>query len=199
MVNIKVIPFSIIEYSVRVFVASNQLPYGEPRSKEEVGETVQRIVRECTGITLKEEFVDQLYTYLDTKRGERIVTVVYYVLIPHYQIKTENISVWKKIRDIASNSAEYSIISYAIQRLQWKLEYTNVVYSLLPKDFTLRELQLVYEAILNKQLDKRNFQKKILSLKLIKKTKRIQRGNQSRPARLYCFIKRTPVITNIFS
>jgi 8-oxo-dGTP diphosphatase len=198
-INIKVVPFSIIENSVRVFAAHNKLPCDEPKLYEEVEETVKRVINEFTGISLKSEFIDQLYTYINTVKEKRIITVVFYVLIPNHQINSQKKANWKIPEKIAPDSADYSVINYATQRLQWKLEYTNVVYSLLPTEFTLRDLQLAYEAILRKQLDKRNFQKKILSLRLIKKTKHIQSGNQSRPARLYSFIKHSPVITNIFS
>ena len=90
------------------------------------------------------------------------------------------------------------IISYAVQRLQWKIEYTNVVYSLLPREFTLSELQLTYEAILGKELDKRNFRKKILFLKLLKDTGKKRTGTVARPASVYEFRKRSPVRVKVF-
>ena len=92
-----------------------------------------------------------------------------------------------------------NIIKYAVQRLQWKIEYTNVVYSLIPFEFTLSRLQTTYEAILGKTLDKRNFRKKILSLGLLKKTGKILKGFKARPALVYGFRKRTPVMVKVFS
>lgn len=56
------------------------------------------------------------------------------------------------------------IIAYAYQRLKWKMEYTNIAQNILPQLFTLRDLQSVYELIFQKEFDKRNFRKKILSL-----------------------------------
>ena len=60
-----------------------------------------------------------------------------------------------------------AVAAYARQRLEWKLAYTNVVWSLLPRRFALTELQKVYEAVLDRKLDKRNFRKKILALGLV--------------------------------
>jgi 8-oxo-dGTP diphosphatase len=62
------------------------------------------------------------------------------------------------------------IVDYAIQRLKWKMEYTNVAQYILPKKFTLRQLQDVYETILDQNIDVRNFRKKIDKLGLVKAT-----------------------------
>jgi 8-oxo-dGTP diphosphatase len=79
------------------------------------------------------------------------------------------------------------ILSYAVERLHAKLEYTNVIYSILKPQFTLTQLQRAYEVILGKKIDKRNFRKKYLSLGLIEATKDFERGGKQRPARLYRF------------
>jgi 8-oxo-dGTP diphosphatase len=78
------------------------------------------------------------------------------------------------------------ILEYALERLRNKLEYTTVGFQLLPEKFSLTELQGVYEAILDKRLDKRNFRRKIELLKILKPTSEYRRGGQ-RPARLYRF------------
>jgi 8-oxo-dGTP diphosphatase len=79
------------------------------------------------------------------------------------------------------------ILKYAFQRLRYKLEYTTVGFQLLPKKFTLSELQKVYEIILSKELDKRNFRKKIASLNLLKALNENKMEGAHRPARLYSF------------
>ncbi len=88
------------------------------------------------------------------------------------------------------------IIDYALQRLKYKLEYTTVAFQLLPKEFTLTELQQVYEVIFGKPIDKRNFRKKILSLGLIKDTKKTKRDVAHRPAKLYSFTKEHTALEN---
>ncbi|HEX5502356.1 MAG TPA: hypothetical protein VFW96_07010, partial [Thermomicrobiales bacterium] len=91
-----------------------------------------------------------------------------------------------------------AILDYARVRLRYKIEYTNVVYSLLPDTFTLTELQRVYELILGRPLDKRNFRKKIGSLDLVEPTGDERREGAHRPARLYRFRSREPLIVEIF-
>ena len=86
------------------------------------------------------------------------------------------------------------MIDYALRRLQAKLEYSNVAYSLLPAEFTLSQLQRVYEAILARPLDKRNFRKRILSLGIIEATGRLAAEGRHRPAQLYAFRERRPVV-----
>ena len=78
------------------------------------------------------------------------------------------------------------ILDYALERLRNKLEYTTVGFQLLSAKFSLTELQGVYEAILGKKLDKRNFRRKIELLKILKPISEYRRGGQ-RPARLYRF------------
>ncbi|MDP3792360.1 MAG: NUDIX domain-containing protein [bacterium] len=107
-----------------------------------------------------------------------------------YGIQTPTFRSVKKLPDIAFDHNR--IISYALKRLQSKLEYTNVVYSLLSKYFTFNQLQNAYEVILGIKLDKRNFRKKFLILGLIRPTNKILKGERQRPAKLYQFISRKP-------
>lgn len=91
------------------------------------------------------------------------------------------------------------IITYAYQRLKWKMEYTNVARNILPDEFTLRELQSVYEMVFQKAFDKRNFRKKILSMGLIEETGNHDTTSSKRPAMLYRFRDKDLLITeNIF-
>ena len=79
------------------------------------------------------------------------------------------------------------IIAYAYQRLQWKMEYTNIARNILPIQFSLRQLQNVYELVFKKVFDKRNFRKKILSLGMLVETSEYDTTSSKRPARLYRF------------
>jgi 8-oxo-dGTP diphosphatase len=80
-----------------------------------------------------------------------------------------------------------------VRRLRAKLEYTNVAYSLLEPTFTLGELQRVYEAILDKKLDPRNFQRRIQDVGLVEPTGEMRTGRAHRPARLFRFRVRKPL------
>ncbi|OQA02918.1 MAG: hypothetical protein BWY68_00884 [bacterium ADurb.Bin400] len=98
---------------------------------------------------------------------------------------------WFPVNDLPELAFDHrQVIDYAIKRLRWKLEYTSVAYSLLEEEFTLTDLQRIYEIILNRPFDKRNFRKKILSLNLVEPTgKKVVRGVH-RPAQTYRFKKR---------
>ena len=76
------------------------------------------------------------------------------------------------------------IAAYALRRLRYKLEYTAVGFQLLPEQFSLSELQKVYEMILGEKLDKRNFRRRILQAGIIEETNHLRSG-EGRPARLY--------------
>ena len=86
-----------------------------------------------------------------------------------------------------------AVVDYAVRRLRSKLDYTNVAYSLLPRQFTLSELQQVYEAILDRELDKRNFRRRMLSLGIIKPAGGTRMEGAHRPAQLFTFTRREPV------
>jgi 8-oxo-dGTP diphosphatase len=79
------------------------------------------------------------------------------------------------------------ILDCALERLRNKLEYTTVGFQLLPEKFSLTELQEVYEAILGRKLDKRNFRRKLALLKILKPTAEYRHAGR-KPARLYRFV-----------
>ncbi len=78
----------------------------------------------------------------------------------------------------------HDILMYALRRLRYKLEYTAVGFQLLPEQFSLSELQKVYEMILGEKLDKRNFRRRILQSGFIEETIHLRSG-EGRPARLF--------------
>ncbi|MEA1963468.1 MAG: NUDIX domain-containing protein [Patescibacteria group bacterium] len=178
-------------------------PGGLVRTEESVDLAAKRSLFDKTGV--KDIFLEQLYTFgrVDRDPFGRVISVAYYALIPSKGIKlktTEEYSrvEWfdiKNLPDLAYDHKE--IISLAIKRLQAKLEYTNIICNLLPKEFTISELQKVYEIILNRKLDKRNFQKKIHSLGMIKKIDKKTTGDAYRPAALYTFIEKKQKIIQI--
>ena len=169
------------------------LPGGFVGKNEYAEKTILRILKEKVG--LEHTYVEQLYTFDSTHRDPRghVITVAYFALAPIEKMKfghgknvqTPTIFSISKLPSLAFDHKD--IVSYARERLRAKLEYTNVVYSLLPKEFALSELQRAYEIILGKKLDKRNFLKKFRALDLIKPTSEIRRAGRARPAQLYRF------------
>ncbi len=179
------------------------LPGGLIGVDEDLDKAARRHLHEKTGI--KDIYLEQLYSFgrVDRDPFGRVVSVAYFALVPKdkYNLRTSaeysDID-WFAVDDLPPLAYDHSeIVQKAIKRLQAKLTYTNIVYSLMPSQFTLSELQQVYEIILKKKLDKRNFRKKILSLKLVKPTGRQKRGEAHRPADLYTFTKKKPQFISI--
>lgn len=167
------------------------LPGGFIKIGESLEEAAARELEEETGIV--DAFLEQLYTYGDPNRDprDRIITIAYYALIaadkkirPEGGTDAEQ-AAWfpvDKLPDLAFDHT--GIVQYALRRLRYKLEYSAVGFELLPRRFTLSELQTTYEIILGEQLDKRNFRRRILDAGIIEATKEMKIG-EGRPARLY--------------
>lgn len=174
------------------------LPGGFIRENEDPGHAAERILRDKAGIG--NMYIEQLYTFGGSGRDPRgsIITVSYFALIPRNKIKinesdktqTPTFLPLKKLPELAFDHKR--IVNYALKRLRSKLEYTNLIYSLLPEHFTFNQLQKAYELVLGRKLDKRNFRKKFLQLKLISPTGKILKGPRQRPAKLYKFVSRKP-------
>lgn len=138
-----------------------------------------------------ETFLEQLYTYGAVQRmvnGSRLVSVVYYALVPADAILfSSDVSQagWFPVAELPSLVSDVEeIIQYALRRLRYKLEYTAVGFELLPENFSLSELQSTYEIILGEKLDKRNFRRRILEAGVIEPTPHLRAG-EGRPARLF--------------
>ena len=179
------------------FVGMRAIPGGLIKSDESVAMGAARILEEKTGV--RGVYLEQLATFgaVDRDPFGRVVSVAYFALISsdsHLKTTREYSGIeWfsaVKPPKLAYDHAE--ILTTAIKRLRSKLSYTNIVYGLLPRRFTLSDLQKVYEIILAKKIDKRNFRKKILMLKLVKPTGENEGGTAHRPAKLYEFILRKP-------
>lgn len=129
----------------------------------------------------------------------RGIVVTYFALVQHEQVRLRESETWQPAWHNAHTLPALAfdnnrVVEYAIRRLRAKLDYTNVAYSLLPRTFTLSELQQVYEAILDRPLDKRNFRRRMLSLGIIKAAGGTRMEGAHRPAGLYAFVKREPVV-----
>ena len=158
----------------------------------------KNVIERIAGSVINEGYLEQLYTFSHPFEHMMEVDVVYYYLLSAAEINKDHLKSFIPVSELSGKIAEYGIISYAIQRLRWKIEYTNVVYSLLSREFTLSELQKIYETILGKRLDKRNFRRKILTLGLLRPSGGRKTGLKARPAKLYAFRKRQPAMVKVF-
>lgn len=171
--------------------------------KEDLEEAARRVLQDKTGI--RNVYLEQLYTFGTPNRDPRgrVITVAYLALLPHNSVdlsKAPNAlhAKWTPVGSLPKNMAfdHKKIIDCGAERLINKIEYSNIAHGLLPEKFRLSELQKIYEIILNKKLDKRNFRKRMLSLKLVEPTKDIYRLGNHRPARLYKFSSKKLVTFN---
>lgn len=145
-------------------------------------------------------YMEQLYTFskLDRDPRGRVVSVAYLSLTPRGDQKEGSGVAWHPVSKLPKLAFDHKeIITMALERLRAKLEYTNIARGLLPDEFTLGELQAVYETVLKRRLDKRNFRKKLAQLKLLSDTKKKKRTARSRPAKLYRFRDRAPKVVEI--
>jgi 8-oxo-dGTP diphosphatase len=179
------------------------LPGGLIQDDESLDAAAGRILYEETGVT--DVYLEQLYTFGQPDRDPagRVISVAYFALIHaagialRTQPKYADVRwwPWATLPRLAYDHA--AVATYARQRLEWKLAYTNVVWSLLPPRFALTELQKVYEAVLGRKLDKRNFRKKILALGLIEPVGETAMRGAHRPAMLYRFTSREPKLIDV--
>jgi 8-oxo-dGTP diphosphatase len=154
-----------------------------------------RVLKTKGGVDISQlSFVEQLYTFDTVARDPRghCLSVTYMSLArglaPKSSATTEHpqfFTVDALPKDLAYDHDE--IIDYARRRLRRKITHTNTIYGLLPRLFTLSQLQQAYQAVLGRPLDKRNFRKKILGLHFIQPTDEFLMEGAHRPARLYKF------------
>lgn len=172
------------------------LPGGFLKLGESLEQAAQRVLIEKTGV--REVYLEQLYSFGQPDRDprSRVITVSYFALIPWENLikpastKISNLD-WFSIDKIPPLAFDHKkILVFGIERLRAKAGYSNIVYGFLPDRFRLSELQKIYEIILNEELDKRNFRKKMLSTGLLKETGIKDISGAHRPAMLYQFKKK---------
>jgi 8-oxo-dGTP diphosphatase len=181
------------------------LPGGFVHIHESLDDTVRRILREKARVP--DAFVEQLFTFGRPDRDPRgrVVSVAYYALVPAERLKSglasspalslgevrlagsgEQASIVLangKAERLAFDHGE--ILATAVQRLRGKLDYSAVGLELLPRLFTLRQLQEVHEAILGVPLAKPAFRRKVLDRGLVRATGKLEAGQAFRPAELF--------------
>jgi 8-oxo-dGTP diphosphatase len=174
------------------FVGQFAIPGGFVHEDEDLDQAALRELREETGVS--DVYLEQLYSFGEPDRDPRgrVITVAYFALISADRKLNAGSDAaeadWYSADDLPTLAFDHAtILNYALERLRNKLEYTTVGFQLLPEKFTLTELQEVYEAILGKKLDKRNFRRKMSILKILKPLPEYRRGGQ-RPAQLYRFV-----------
>ncbi|MBI5742586.1 MAG: NUDIX hydrolase [Candidatus Niyogibacteria bacterium] len=180
------------------FAGAAALPGGFLHSGETTRDAALRILREKAGV--QGVYVEQLYTFDEAGRDPRgqVFSVAHFALVPSAKLALTSggelqepaLVATRRLPKLAFDHKK--IVEYAVRRLQAKLEYTNLAFSLLPAEFSFADLQELYEIVLGRKLDKRNFRKKILSLGIIKPVSGKTSGGRQRPAQLFRFTKNKP-------
>jgi 8-oxo-dGTP diphosphatase len=183
----------LIRRGLEPFQGKWALPGGFVRVEESLEEAVRRELQEETGIA--QLFLEQLYTFgaVDRDPRERVVTVAYYALVKlsDHRIKAATDArdaAWFAVSDARGLAFDHDrILAAALERLKGKVRYQPIGFELLPPQFTLSQLQRLYETVLETPLDKRNFRKKILGMDFLVALDEVQKDVAHRAARLYRF------------
>jgi len=183
----------LIKRGVEPFVGKWALPGGFVRMEEALDAAARRELEEEAGI--RPSHLEQLYTFGEPGRDPRgrVVTVAYFALVKltdhRVQASTDaREAAWFSVWDTPKLAFDHAdVLGTALQRLKGKLRYQPIGFELLPPKFTLTQLQRLYEIILERQLDKRNFRKKILSMDLLEELDEVEQDVSHRAARLYRF------------
>jgi 8-oxo-dGTP diphosphatase len=186
----------LIERDLEPFKGKWALPGGFVNINETLEAAAMRELQEETGV--RNVFLEQLYTFGDVDRDprDRVISVAYYALVNlnGHKIKAATdarSAAWFSVDDIPKLAFDHNtIFDVALKRLRGKVRYEPIGFELLPEKFTLGQLQRMYEKILEQDIDKRNFRKKILGMELLKELDEVQLDVAHRAAKLYKFDER---------
>ena len=162
-------------------------------NEESADEAAQRILKELTG--LDDIYLEQLKAFTNPNRvpERRVITIAYYTLVNRedYNIKTGitlKDAKWHKIQDVPNLIFDHNeILNFSLSQLRIRVRQVPIGFNLLPEKFTLLELMHLYEEILNIEMDKSNFRRKILKMKLLVALDEKQQDVSHRAAKLYKF------------
>lgn len=196
-VTTNVVIFTVLDAKLRLLLIRRArepfqgywaLPGGFISLEEDLAASAVAALERETGMT--GVYLEQLYTFgrPDRDPRERVITVAYYALAPasRVQVRADGDVAWFALDALPALALDHQeIVALAAQRLAAKLDYSTIAFQFLPEQFSLSELQAVYEIILRERLDKRNFRKQMLALGHLEPSGAERRKGSHRPARLY--------------
>ena len=203
-VTVDVVILTIVENKLKVLLLKRvnepfrgrwAIPGGFIRLSENLDDAALRVLKEKTNV--QNIYLEQLYTFGDPLRypNTRVITCAYFALLRAEDIDVKIVDEsqvaeieWHSVENLPPLAFDHKeIIEYSLKRTRERLELCPIAFQLLPKKFTLTELQKSYELILKKDLDKRNFRKKVLATNMLIDLNECTKTGSKRPAALYSF------------
>lgn len=172
------------------------LPGGWIQYNESIDEAANRLLNSLTGVS--HIYLEQLRSFGDVERYpvKRVITIAYYALINADHINlhagfTASDVQWFNVHEVPDLPYDHlQIFEFGFKQLKHKVRHEPVGFNLLPKKFTLHHIQQLYEAVLETELDKPNFRRKLLNMNLLVPCEEKQRDVSHRAANLYRFDKK---------
>jgi 8-oxo-dGTP diphosphatase len=186
----------LIERGLQPFRGKWALPGGFVKPDESLDAAVARELEEETGVT--RAFLDQLYTFGAPDRDPRgrVISVAYMAAI-HLAAATLRAGTdaararWFKVAELPALAFDHpQMVELGIARLRDTIRSKPIAFSLLPPQFTISQVQAVYEAVLGRKMDVANFRKALLDMDLLKEVGE-EREVSHRPAKLFRFDEKT--------
>ncbi|MCX6707969.1 MAG: NUDIX domain-containing protein [Candidatus Woesearchaeota archaeon] len=201
-VAVDITVFTIINNDLKVLLIRRKnepfrgmyaLPGGFVELNESLEKAAARELEEETNV--RGIFLKQLHAWGDVKRDPRgrVISVSFMALIDSDKFKLLSTSdaeaaAWISVYEIPKLAFDHkTVLDDALSELRYEIQTTNITLQLLPKEFTLTDLQRTYEVILDTKLDKRNFRKRIKALEIIRETGKEKMEGAHRPAKTYIF------------
>jgi 8-oxo-dGTP diphosphatase len=204
-IAVDIVVFTVVDGRLQVLLTRRpiepyegrwSLPGGFVRDDESADAAAERALSEKAGVD--EVYLEQLYTFSAPERDprSRVVSVAYYALVSQDKLRDHEGTReprWfpvSTMEDLPLAFDHRDILHTAVERIRGKIDYAPIGFQLLPKRFTLTDIQTIYEAVLGRPIDKRNFRTKLLRSGLVREVNEFRKGPH-RPARLYEFTHRT--------
>ncbi|HLW52350.1 MAG TPA: NUDIX domain-containing protein [Candidatus Angelobacter sp.] len=194
-VTVQLVVFAIRDSALQVLLAKRQgktlkngmgIPGTLLHQGESFEDAAKRTLKSSVGAD--EIHLEQLHCSVNARRnggGGRGFSVAYFALLPADKARAMSSTSWRGLRNLSTlGSTQQRIVDHAVRRLRKRVEHNTAGFRLLARKFTLPELQQMYEAILDRDLDKRNFRKKMSSLGVLRALPEWRRTGR-KPARLY--------------
>ncbi len=183
----------LIERGIEPYKGRWAFPGGFLNPDETAEQGALRELQEETGLT--GAYIEQFHTYTDPNRDprERVITIAYYALVRIQEVKGGDDAAkaqWFALDEVPQLAFDHDrILRDAMRQIRERIHFEPIGFELLPEKFTMKELQSLYEAILDIKFDRRNFAKKMLHFELLTDLDETSNPSAKREAKLFSFNK----------